>query len=291
LVDGQKKVALGGEYSDFSDGFRMFLSTKYPNPVYSPEVCSQVMLINFTTTLQGLEDLLMNNLIEVEQLELERMRVALMEANAENTKLLQDVETAILAIVSNPSSDILNDNTAIETLQKAQKTSADIETQMIASQKTEKTVASFREKFGSVSEYAALLYFCAADFAVVDPMYQFSLKWFVSMFKAAVQNAPHPSEMDELITSFHDAIATKFFQSVSFSLFAKHKLLFSTLMATRILTSRQMISKSELAFLLQPQAVPSAEERIAFIPEDVWRLFPGLISSSPAFVGLVESIK
>jgi hypothetical protein len=111
------------------------------------------------------------------------------------------------------------------------------------------------------------------------------------MFKTSVQNAPHPSETEQLIANFHDAIATKFFQSVSFSLFAKHKLLFSTLMATRILTSRQMISKSELAFLLQPQVSPSADERIHFIPEEIWQLFPGLISSSPVFTRLIESIK
>ena len=52
--DGQKKIALGGEYVSYSDDFRLYLSTKYPNPHYSPEVCSQVTLVNFTTTQDGL---------------------------------------------------------------------------------------------------------------------------------------------------------------------------------------------------------------------------------------------
>jgi hypothetical protein len=43
-VDGQKKIALRGEYIAYDDRFRVYLSTKYLNPVYSPEVCSQVTL-------------------------------------------------------------------------------------------------------------------------------------------------------------------------------------------------------------------------------------------------------
>lgn len=38
-VDGQKRVVLGGKYVLYADGFRLYISTTYPNPHYTPEVC------------------------------------------------------------------------------------------------------------------------------------------------------------------------------------------------------------------------------------------------------------
>ena len=290
MVDGMKKVSIGGEYVNYSDDFRLFLSTKYPNPQYSPEVCSQVTLINFTTTQEGLSDLLMNNLIEVEQEELDRKRIAIMEANAENMKKLKQVEEDILQIVSNAGADLLEDNNAIDTLTRAQKTSKDIAEQVAASQMTEKQIAQFRETFSSVSDRAALLYFCASDFAVVDPMYQFSLKWFVQLFKLAIHQAEHPKDPSKLIETLNLAVARQFYQNVSFSLFSRHKLLFSTLMASRILMSEKKISGPELAFLLQPNPVKEPQT-ISWIPHDVWPLLCALKNVSEHFANIIESVK
>ncbi|KAK8861158.1 hypothetical protein M9Y10_012853 [Tritrichomonas musculus] len=290
MVDGMKKVSIGGEFVNYSDDFRLFLSTKYPNPQYSPEVCSQVTLINFTTTQEGLSDLLMNNLIEVEQEDLDRKRIEIMEANAENMKKLRQVEEDILQIVSNAGADLLEDNSAIDTLTRAQKTSADIAQQVAASQETEKKITKFRETFSSISDRAALLYFCASDFAVVDPMYQFSLKWFVQIFKLAIQQSEHPSDPQELIKVLNHSIARAFYQNVSFSLFSRHKLLFSTLMATRICVAEKRISGAELAFMLQPN--PVKEPPIFdWIPDDVWPLVCALPGVSETFKNIVQSIK
>jgi hypothetical protein len=289
-ADGQKRVALGGEYISYSEQFRLYISTKYPNPHYSPEVCSQVTLINFTTTQDGLTDLLLNNLIEVEREDLEKKRLAIQEANAENTKKIKEVEQEILQIVSNAGSDILNDNTAIDTLTRAQKTSADIAQQMAASASTEKKIAEFKGKFDVVAKRAALLYFCVADFSVIDPMYQFSLKWFVALFRNAIQHSEHPAEHEPLIAAFHGSIAQTFYESVSFSLFSRHKLLFSALMVFRIMLSEKSIGGGELAFLLSP-VTGHNPDRPACIPEDIWPLVAELPKVSPALEKLVDHIR
>ena len=288
--DGQKVVSLGGEFVPYSDNFRLYISTKYPNPQYSPEICSQVTLINFTTTQDGLTDLLLNNLIEVEREELDRKRIAIMEANAENTQKLRDIEKEILQIVSNAGSDILDDDVAIDTLTRAQKTSADIAQQMAASQKTEEQISQFKEKFAIVAQRAALLYFCVSDFSVIDPMYQFSLKWFVQLFRNALSRADHPTDLQKMIDSFHSSIATTFYQSVSYSLFSRHKLLFSTLMAIRILFSDHKISGSELAFLLSP-SISHKPNPTKILTDEVWSLVDSLPNASKDFEGIVDHIK
>ena len=289
-VDGMKRVSLGGESITYVDSFRLFISTKYPNPQYSPEVCSQVTLINFTTTQFGLTDLLLNNLIEVEREDLDKKRIEIMEASAANTKKLKEIEIEILNIVSNAGSDILDDDNAIMTLQRAQATSKDIEQQIAASAITEKQINEFKALYSPVAERAALLYFCIADFSVIDPMYQFSLKWFVSLFRKAMIGSEHPEDDNEKIKAFHKAIAITFYESVSYSLFSRHKLLFSTLMTIRIGFSTKAIGSSELAFLLSPQ-ISNEPNPTNFIPDDVWSIAAMLPQANPVFDDIIKSFQ
>ncbi|EAY14656.1 Dynein heavy chain family protein [Trichomonas vaginalis G3] len=289
-VDGAKTISLGGEVVNYNDNFRLYLSTKYPNPQYSPAICSQVTLINFTTTEEGLTDLLLNNLIEVERHDLDEKRLEIMEASAANIKKLKDIEKEILNIVSNAGSDILDDDKAIKTLQNAHETSQNIAQQMAASESTQKQIQEFRNQFSIVASRAALLYFCVSDFSVIDSMYQFSLKWFTSLFRTAISNAEHFSNVEDTIKSFNNTIAKNFYESVSYSLFSRHKLLFSTLMCIRILYSEKKISGSELAFLLSPTVEP-VQSPVMFINDESWRQALALEKISSDFGGLTKHIQ
>ncbi|EAY07015.1 Dynein heavy chain family protein [Trichomonas vaginalis G3] len=290
ITDGMKKISIGGEYIDYSPNFRLFMSTKYPNPHYSPEICSEVSLINFVTTQSGLSDFLMNSLIEVERDDLDKKRVSIMESNAENTNKLKTLEGQILTIVNNAGEDILSDDNAINTLTSAQKTTLSIEQQLALSAKTELQIQQYRTKFVSVAEYAAQLYFCASDFSIIDPMYQFSLMWFVDIFKKAVKEAPHPQDVNQMIASFQHSIGVKFFQSVSYSLFSKHKLLFSFLVTVRVLLFQEKITQSELAFLLSP-TIEKTEKAIRWISDSQWDLVSALTKSSNSFANLITNIQ
>lgn len=49
------------------EGFVLFLSTKFANPSYSPEVSAKTSIINFTVTYEGLEDQLLGLVILTER--------------------------------------------------------------------------------------------------------------------------------------------------------------------------------------------------------------------------------
>ena len=53
---GRNLIRVGDSDIDYNDAFRFYLTTKLPNPHYLPEVCIKVTIINFTVTLEGLED-------------------------------------------------------------------------------------------------------------------------------------------------------------------------------------------------------------------------------------------
>ena len=57
FVEGNRRlIRLGDSNVDYDDEFRLFMTSKMPNPHYLPEVCIKVTIINFTVTLEGLED-------------------------------------------------------------------------------------------------------------------------------------------------------------------------------------------------------------------------------------------
>lgn len=41
-------IKLGENIIPYNDEFRLYITTKLPNPYYSPEVCIKVLLVNFT---------------------------------------------------------------------------------------------------------------------------------------------------------------------------------------------------------------------------------------------------
>lgn len=71
---GVKMIKLGDSNIEYSEDFRMYMTTKIANPNYPPEIYGKTMIINFNVTLQGLRDQLLNEVVSYERPELEKQR-------------------------------------------------------------------------------------------------------------------------------------------------------------------------------------------------------------------------
>jgi dynein heavy chain len=71
---GVEVLKMGDSKIEYNADFKMSLITKLPNPAYSPEIFGKTMIINFSVTMAGLKDQLLNMVVEYEKPELEKMR-------------------------------------------------------------------------------------------------------------------------------------------------------------------------------------------------------------------------
>ena len=67
LSGGVQCIKLGDNTVEYSEDFRLYITTKLRNPHYLPELQVKVSLLNFMITPQGLEDQLLGIVVAKER--------------------------------------------------------------------------------------------------------------------------------------------------------------------------------------------------------------------------------
>ncbi|KNC55366.1 dynein heavy chain [Thecamonas trahens ATCC 50062] len=306
-------VKVGDAEVDYDPGFRLYMTTKLSNPHYLPEVCIKVALINFTVTLSGLEDQLLGDVVSLEAPELEAKRVDLIVSLAADKAELEDIENNILRLLAN-AEGVLEDEVLVNTLQAAKASATSIAARVIESERVEKEVELARDQYRSVAVRGAVLFFVLVDLSKVESMYDYALSLFKErMFLAAIRATVTPADgegaeggegetqaLETRLTALLGAITSSVFVNVSRGLFVEHKLLFSSLIAVKVLVHAGAIRGDELNFLLRAgaremdklPAMPRAPNGLvpAWLTAKMWALVSELEQSVANFAGFSEQV-
>ncbi|KAJ3027001.1 UNVERIFIED_CONTAM: Dynein heavy chain 6, axonemal, partial [Siphonaria sp. JEL0065] len=192
---GRLLMKLGDSVVEYDRNFKLYITTKLANPHYLPEVCIKVTIINFTVTKQGLEGQLLADVVKIERPELEEQRNTLIVSISNDKRQLKDIEERILKLLFNSEGNILDDEELINTLNQSKVTSAAIKERVSLAEKTEIEINTARERYRPVAIRGSVLYFVIADLAELDPMYQFSLKYFKNLFNQCIMESEKSDDL------------------------------------------------------------------------------------------------
>ncbi|XP_050953838.1 dynein axonemal heavy chain 3 [Labeo rohita] len=247
---GVEYMKLGENTVEYSSDFRFYITTGLRNPHYLPEVAVKVCLLNFMITPLGLEDQLLGIVAAKEKPELEEKKNQLILESAANNKQLKEIENKILEVLSSSEGNILEDETAIKVLSSSKILSEEIsEKQKIASV-TENEIDETRMGYRPVAEHSSILFFCISDLANIDPMYQYSLTWFINLYLQSIAHSAPSDDLQVRISNILDHFTMRVYYNVCRSLFEKDKLLFSLLLTVGIMQGKGQVDDLVWRFLL-----------------------------------------
>ena len=272
-----QNIIINDKPHDFDDEFKMALTTRLPNPLFTPEMFAKTLVIDMTVTTQGLEQQLLGQVIGKEKRELEEERAKLIEEVNNNEKRLKEFEDKLLAQLAASKGNLIDDDELIATLADAKKASAEIKEKLAVAQETRKRINSASEEYRPVALRGSVLYFLIVDMSNVSNMYQTSLPQFLRLFDDSISQSEPAQLTAKRITNIINLMTKNVFEYITRGLFSQHRLLFVLTMACKIkLHARDGSKLSHEAFqslLKGGAALSMAEVRVkpfAWLPDKAW---------------------
>eukprot|EP00111_Clytia_hemisphaerica_P023720 TCONS_00069889-protein len=270
----QSILTLGDSEIEYNPQFRLYILTNENNPKALPELCIKVMVVNFIVTPNGITDQILSKIVQQENPELENKRNELLRNLVQEKLYLRQLEDIALNLLHKSEGNLLDNEELIQTLDNSKTKASEIKKRVAIAEKTESELGQKRKVYLPLAVRGSLLYFIAADLASIDSMYQFSLAWFMEMFRkclatpaaAAVEEGRRPSsarkrlheakefallssierrrrtllyavgmnDNKQFIKTMTQVITETFYRLVTFALSAGHQLLFSFYLACKI---------------------------------------------------------
>ena len=116
---------------------------------------------------------------------------------------------------------------------------------------TEANIDAAREVYVPVSEQGSIHFFAITDLSHIDPMYQYSLPFFIGMFNSCNAKAPSAENQGERVEALISFFMLSMFENICRSLFNRHHILYSFNLCMKVLIARGTV---------QPHAYPLSRQ-------------------------------
>ena len=296
-IGGAPSIKVGDNMVPYEYSFKLYITTRLPNPHYPPETCVKVNLLNFMATFEGLMDQMLGVTVKDERPDLEEKRQKLVVQDALNKKQLKEIEDQILELLAKAEGNILDDSVLIETLGQAKITSDEIQVQVAQAEKTKAIIEKVRVTYEPIAARVSDLFFCISEMASVDPMYQYSLEWYIKLFLLSVSMSEQGENIVERVAAIIATFTITLYQAVCRSLFEKDKMLFSFLLTKTVKLAEKTIDPIELRYFLAGNtAVETSEPNPVdngngWLTNAAWKDILGLRDSCPNLAWITDDLK
>merc|ERR1719247_2662319 len=242
-------IKIGDNTLDYNMNFKFIMTTKMSNPHYTPEVSAKCTIVNFIVVLEGLTDQLLGVVVQLE----EQNQELVIKISTGKNKLVE-LENEILRLLAESQGSLLDDINLINTLAVSKETSVAVQEQLDGAEEKKEKIKKAREEYIPCGLRAAILFFVLNDLVSVDPMYQFSLEAYISLFRTSIERYAEKNPMAtgeeriELLNQYHQRAVYRY---ACRGLFERHKLLLSMHLASKVLMANKDFNSAEYAFFLR----------------------------------------
>ncbi|KAJ2157684.1 dynein heavy chain [Coemansia sp. RSA 552] len=184
---GRVLIRLGSQDIDFSPAFRLYLSTRDPAALFAPDLSSRVTFVNFTVTRASLQAQCLGQVMRSERPDVDERRRDLLRLQGEFRLRLHDLEKQLLRALAASEGNILDDDAVIATLERLKTEAAEVARRVEETDGVMREVDQVTQAFTPLARSCALVYFALDKLAALHPFYQFSLGFFNSIFRRAVE--------------------------------------------------------------------------------------------------------
>jgi len=239
-----------GEYT-WSPNFKLFMTCKLSNPLFSPELSAKTTIIDFTVTQRGLEQQLLGRVISKEKRSLEETLNNLLTEVTQNKKDLQRLDKDLLKKLTETKGNLLDDNELIEVLKITKTQAKEVEVKLADAEVKTKEINENREKYRSVAIRGSVLYFCIIEVALINWMYNSSLGQFLGLFDYAVDHAEKNQLESKRVENIIKYLTYHVYRYVNRGLFERDKITFILMICFKVMTTDEKISNQDISIFLK----------------------------------------
>ncbi|XP_046384032.1 dynein axonemal heavy chain 12-like [Ischnura elegans] len=254
--------------------FRLYVTSSISEPEFVPDVYAMFTIVNFSVSKEGLEDQLLSVAVDIIKPQVQQDWMLVNSMMDKNRKQVLKVRNDILNILSSVSGNILDSEPAVAALDSSKLLSVEIMEEKEKLKKMEADVVSERSQYKGLADHASKIYFSLNDLPTVNPVYHFSLEWFIDVFKSSILSSIQESVKVVTLEKLSENFTFTFYSSVCQSILSEDKLLFSFLLTLSLAREELGITTEELEFLatggIYTGFLPSnpADD---WLPEEIWK--------------------
>jgi dynein heavy chain len=267
---GMLCVQIGAQSVEIDKNFKLYMVSNLNSPHYTPELLSRVVYLDFSITPTGLQQQMVSLVCKTEEPKDEEEKIAITKESIEFQQKQKDLELKILRLLTDSKGNLVENDALINSLNESKATSEDIKARLKQSAKTEEKIEKNRQSYKPLATLISNIYLIIKDMYKLDPMYQFSLKWYENVVVKTIHSVEKPTvkNVDKRVVDLKEAILKSSYVQICRSIFVKHKQLISFLLAVTLLKTEDKLDfeawnvmLTEKCRLIAPVPTPAAEDQ------------------------------